>query len=124
MGQLIPLLNVEDVATSLDFYRTAIDAVVEADWEHEGRVRWARVSFDGGALMLNTPDGAMSRDRSTRGEFADAVLYMMCDDAAAHRERLLAAGLAAGPLSDEDYGNVEFSLRDPDGYAIRFSSPR
>jgi hypothetical protein len=40
------------------------------------------------------------------------------------REQLLAAGLDAGPLREEDYGNAEFAVRDPDGYTIRFSSPR
>lgn len=40
------------------------------------------------------------------------------------RERLRAAGLDPGEISHEAYGNDEFALRDPDGYAIRFSSPR
>jgi len=29
-----------------------------------------------------------------------------------------------GELREEEYGNVEFAVRDPDGYTIRFSSPR
>jgi uncharacterized glyoxalase superfamily protein PhnB len=124
MGELIPLLNVEDVSRSLAFYQTALGARVENRWDLEGTVRWARIGFEGGQLMLNTPDGASSTERRGRPEFADAVLYVMCEDAPQRREKLLAAGLEAGPLREEDYGNAEFAVRDPDGYTIRFSSPR
>lgn len=123
MPELVPLLDVEDVEKSLAFYELALGAEVEARWEAEGRVRWARIAFEGGKLMLNEPDGAKSGPRRGRGEFADTVLYLMCDDAPARRERLARAGLEVGALHREDYGNDEFGLRDPDGYAIRFSSP-
>jgi catechol 2,3-dioxygenase-like lactoylglutathione lyase family enzyme len=124
VSQLIPLLNVEDVEASIAFYEKALGAVVESHWESDGATRWARIGFDGGKLMLNAPDGAESRARRDRSEFADTVLYLMCDDAPARRELLRAAGFDVGEISHEDYGNDEFALRDPDGYAIRFSSPR
>ncbi len=124
MSELIPLLNVEDVSRSIGFYETALGAKVENQWEMEGRIRWARVSFDGGKLMLNTPDSASSTERRNRTEFADSVLYVMCDDAPGRREKLLAAGMTVSELHEEDYGNTEFSVRDPDGYVIRFSSRR
>jgi len=124
MSELVPLLNVEDVSSSVSFYERALDAKVDSQWESDGRVRWAKIRFTGGALMLNEPDGASSLDRRGRKEFADVVLYLMCGDAAELRQRLAEAGLSVGALSHEDYGNDEFALRDPDGYAIRFSSPR
>lgn len=123
MGELTPLLNVEDVSRSLAFYEKTVGAVLENQWEFEGRLRWARVAFDGGALMLNSPDGVDSSARRGRGEFTDVVLYLGCDDAARERERLAGAGLEVGALSSESYGNLEFSVRDPDGYVLRFSSP-
>ena len=124
MSELVPLLNVEDVGSSIAFYETVLGARVENQWEMEGRVRWARLSFAGGSLMLNTPDSTSSSDRKERPDFADVVLYLMCDDAAELRTKLVTAGVAPGELQAEDYGNDEFSLRDPDGYSIRFSSPR
>lgn len=123
MPELIALLNVEDVARSIAFYQRALGAKVESRWESEGRPRWARIAFPGGKLMLNQPDGADSDARRDRAEFGDAMLYLMCDDAPARRAALRAAGLAPGPLAREAYGNDEFALRDPDGYALRFSSP-
>jgi uncharacterized glyoxalase superfamily protein PhnB len=123
MSELVPLLNVEDVMRSIAFYRTLLGAKVESQWELEGTVRWARIGFEGGKLMLNAPDGVSSAERRRRADFADSVLYLMCDGARARRERLLAAGLEVGELSRQDYGNDEFAVRDPDGYAIRFSSP-
>lgn len=124
MSELVPLLNVEDVGASLTFYQRALGADVENDWQSEGRVRWARIRFDGGAMMLNQPDGASSRERRSRNEFSDVVLYLMCDDAPGLHQRLESSGLPVGPIREEDYGNYEFALRDPDGYVIRFSSPR
>lgn len=124
MSELVPLLNVEDVSASVEFYQRTLSAELENQWENEGRVRWARIRFDGGSLMLNQPDGASSSERRARTEFSDAVLYLFCDDAAGLRERFEASDLAVGPMSEEDYGNHEFALRDPDGYVIRFSSPR
>ena len=124
MSELIPLLNVEDVSTSIAFYETALGARVENQWELEGSVRWARIGFEGGKLMLNTPDNVSSAERRVRRDFADTVLYLMCDDARARHEKLLAAGLAAGVIRNEDYGNVEFAVRVPDGYVLRFSSPK
>lgn len=124
MSELTPLLNVADVAASVAFYERALGAKVESQWAADGRTRWARIGFDGGKLMLNEPDGAASGERAGRPEFSDVVLYVMCDDAPARRERLAAAGLAVGALEPQEYGNDEFALRDPDGYAIRFSSPR
>jgi len=124
MTELVPLLNCEDVSASITFYQAALDAEVESSWDLEGTVRWARIGFEAGKLMLNTPDGISSQDRRSRKEFSDAVLYLICNDAPARHERLRAAGLDVGELRDEDYGNVEFSVRDPDGYVLRFSSPR
>lgn len=124
MSELIPLLNVEDVARSIAFYASALGATLEAKWEEGGRIGWARVSFEGGKLMLNTPEAASSAERKGRAEFADVVLYLMCDDAPARRRQLKAAGIAVSGIQEQAYGNEEFAIRDPDGYAIRFSSPR
>jgi uncharacterized glyoxalase superfamily protein PhnB len=124
MSELIPLLNVEDVGRSIAFYEKVLDVRVENSWKDGGRLRWARVAFDGGRLMLNAPDTPSSTERKSRPECADTVLYVMCDDSPARRKRLLAAGIHVSELHNEEYGNDEFAVRDPDGYAIRFSSPR
>jgi hypothetical protein len=55
MSELIPLLNVQDVGRSIAFYATALDAKVESQWGSEGRVRWARIGFDGGKRCSTSP---------------------------------------------------------------------
>jgi uncharacterized glyoxalase superfamily protein PhnB len=82
MNELVPLLNVENVSASISFYEAALGAKVENSWELEGQVRWARVRFEGGSLMLNTPEGTSSAERQSRAEFADAVLYLCLRDGA------------------------------------------
>jgi len=123
LSELIPLLNVEDVDASINFYEIALGSVVENQWEMDGTVRWARIAFEGGKLMLNRPEHVESDERRKRAEFSDTVLYLMCEDAPGHRAKLVKSGLPVSEISREDYGNNEFALRDPDGYAIRFSSP-
>ena len=116
--------NVEDVARSLDFYATALGAGSRASGSTRDASSGPVSPFPGGSLMLNTPEAVSSTERRERAEFADAVLYLMCEDAPARRQQLLEAGLRVGELRAEDYGNDEFGVRDPDGYVIRFSSPR
>ena len=123
MPELIPLLNVEDVRASVAFYTTVLPgASLAGQWEDEGRLRWAHLTFDGGSLMLNEPDTVSSSERRQRADFADVVLYLGCDDAHARREELAAAGIEAGAVSSETYGQDEFSVRDPDGYSLRIAS--
>ena len=51
------------------------------------------------------------------------MLYLTVEDAAALHEALSARGLQVGPLERQDYGLVEFQLRDPDGYEVAIGSP-
>jgi uncharacterized glyoxalase superfamily protein PhnB len=114
---------VDDVSVGVAFYERALGAEAGSRSQSEDRLRWARVRFDGGSLVLDAPDGASSAARRRSKDPSEVVLYGMCVDALGLREHLDAAGLPVGPRSREGYGTDEFSLRDPDGYVIRFSSP-
>ena len=73
MSELVPLLNVENVSTSIEFYETILGSTVESSWESGGCIRWARLRFDGGSLMLNTRDDISSDGRESRAEIASGV---------------------------------------------------
>jgi hypothetical protein len=51
------------------------------------------------------------------------VLYLHCQDADRVAEEWRAAGIDVDGLRDEDYGQREGSITDPDGNVLRFGSP-
>jgi hypothetical protein len=75
---------------------------------------WARLHCEGGSLMfLHVEGGAPNSPR-------DRVLfYMYTSDLEALRTRLLAEGVAPGPISRPPYmPKGEICLTDPDGYTV------
>lgn len=124
---LVPLLNVADVGRSLALYRDALGFEVEQQAEEAGAVIWARLRAGEAALMLNRPEEIDSAGRAERPSYGDVVLYLTVENAAALHETLSAApgelGLRVGPLERQDYGLLEFQLRDPDGYEVAVGSP-
>ena len=68
MNSMTPLLNVEDASRSLGFYRDNLGFRVDEDFEHEGKLVWARISLGPIALMINTSEERTARGaRSSRG---------------------------------------------------------
>ncbi len=119
---IVSLLNVVDVASSIAFYSDALGFALENKFESEGRIRWARVSCDGVALMLNE-HGEERAARTARHGHRDVVLYVSVGNADELHAHLLAKGFAPGELNDEAYGLRQFQLRDPDGYEMAITSP-
>jgi uncharacterized glyoxalase superfamily protein PhnB len=118
-----PLLNVESVARSIEFYRDHLGFRVTQEWEDEGRVRWASLEVPNVRLMLNEPHGVDNRDRRNRDTYTDAVFYFTIDDVDSLHARLNSAGIVVGDLANEDYGMREFYVSDPDGYELGFGTP-
>ena len=124
MNSMTPLLNVEDVSRSLGFYRDNLGFRVDEDFEHEGKLVWARISRGTVAVMINTSEERAARGaRSSPQTYDDAVFYFTVDDARALRRELAEAGCDPGPVERQAYGVDEFTMRDPDGYELAFGSP-
>lgn len=118
---MTPLLNVEDAARSVEFYRDALGFEVANQFEVRGTLRWARIQAGPVSLMINQPDGADSRARRERRDwYGDVVLFFDVDDARAANTELAGQGLEVDEPKHEEYG-WEFHLRDPDGYALGFT---
>lgn len=124
MNSMTPLLNVEDASRSLGFYRDNLGFRVDEDFEHEGKLVWARISLGPIALMINTWEERKARGaRSSSETYDDAVFYFTVDDARALRKELAERGCDLGPVARQEYGVDEFTMRDPDGYELAFGSP-
>jgi len=116
----IPLLNVEDVPSSIEFYHDLFGFEVVNKAEYNGALRWARIECGQISLMLNQPDGVDSTQRRQRNNYSDAVFYFDVDDARQSHAQCKADSFDVSEISHEEYG-WEFFIRDPDGYVLGFT---
>lgn len=116
-----PVLLVETVASTAIFYETHFDYSREFDTEWYVHMRSA--SLPSGELAILRYDHetipVMGR-QPTRG----LILNIEVDDAAAHFDRLQAAGLPiVQELRDEKFGQRHFIIADPNGILIDVITP-
>ncbi|MGN7919260.1 MULTISPECIES: VOC family protein [Lysobacter] len=114
--RFVPMLHVAQVPRAVAFYATFGFAIGNAHYEPScgDDPVWVSLQSPGGAeLMLVLADGPVD-------DTVQAVLfYVYCDDVAAMRERVLAAGIDAGAMAYPFYRpKGEFRVRDPDGYVL------
>jgi len=112
----VPMIHVASLPRSIAFYAVFDFSVVEVHQEAclgDDPV-WAWMESVGGAqFMLVKADSAV--DDTVQG----ALFYIYCDDVAAMRDRVLAAGAVAGEMTYPFYRpKGEFRVSDPDGYVL------
>lgn len=106
---LIPFVNVADVARSIDFYRH-LGFVVTSEFAPGDEMIWAALESEHAELMLNHSHDPID---------ASVLFYLYSDDLQALREQLVAAGVEAGEIEDGRPGpREELKLVDPDGYVV------
>ena len=106
---LIPFVNVADVARSIDFYRQ-LGFVVTSEFAPGDELIWAALKSERAQLMLNHSHDPVD---------ASVLFYLYSDDLQALREQLVAAGVDAGEIVDGRPGpREEMKLLDPDGYVV------
>jgi len=120
--QLVPLLMVRDMQSSLSFYVKGIGCEITNKWIYNDRVRWCWLQIDGAALMLQeyvSDEHHQSIPAEHSG--AGVSFYFTCDDALAFYHAVIAKGLSP---SEPFVGNKMWvvGLSDPDGYQIFFES--
>ena len=127
-SRLIPELEVSDLQQSLLFYVEAIGFKLEYERPEE---RFAMLDLDGVRLILEEAAGPGRRFRTAPLEkpFGRGVNFQIeVADADALYERVVAAETEIIiPLeerwyrsNDQEFGNRQFVVADPDGYLLRF----
>jgi hypothetical protein len=115
LRSLVPMAFVKSVPASLEFY-AKLGFALGNTHTPEGTTEpsWAWIRTDGGAqLML-----AQASDPIDPGQQA-ILFYVYCDDAASFRDKLVGAGVEAGPIKKPFYApRGEFRVTDPDGYVL------
>ena len=105
MNRLIPMLPVQSVPASIEFYRKLGFSVEQRndDW------RWAMLCFGDCRLMV---------DQSINlhpGIPRTSVLYLYPDNISEYHRQVRESGLAIPDLEATFYGMTEFRIADPDG---------
>jgi predicted enzyme related to lactoylglutathione lyase len=109
---LVPFVNVTDVARSMDFYRH-FGFAVESTFEPRARLQWCFLVSGRARLMLERVD------RPIVAEQQSTLFYLYADDLDGLRERLVGAGIDAGPIVDGSPGpEREMRIIDPDGWCL------
>lgn len=122
MWSLTPLLNVQDVARSLTFWRDLLGFELVGSYDWQGRLAWVQLKKGQVQIMLNGRGGDPGH-RLAQARYTDAVLCFGVEDVYALVRELRAKGLQVEDPEAQEYGLDEIILRDPDGYDLAFSSP-
>lgn len=123
LNDLIPMLNVSDIESSLDFYRRALGFEIVSDPGVVKEWRWATIRSGDTELMLaeTEHDPGLSRDSDPQHDISwPCLFYFYPDDVNSLHAHVEQQGFKPTPLQTTFYGMTEFSLRDPDGHALSF----
>lgn len=125
---LTPMLAVESVERTRDFYCDRLGFECLNTMEFEGKLGWCVIGAGGRTagpdspcrveLMFSASGVECGADRDTR---KGVIMYLHPEgDVAALHARYRAAGLPAGDLRVTFYNMKEFTVEDPDGYQLWF----
>ncbi|WP_406690844.1 VOC family protein [Saccharopolyspora sp. ID03-671] len=106
-------LQAHDAPALIDFLVNTLGFIKTAAYADGDQVAHAQLDWpEGGGIMLGSykPDQEWSRQPGTAG------MYVVTDDPDALYAKVRAAGADIfRPIADQDYGNREFGVRDPEG---------
>jgi uncharacterized glyoxalase superfamily protein PhnB len=119
--ELWPLLAVDDLASSLAFWRDRLGftLVGQADSD-DGTTFWCRLQRGSCSIMLET---AQAEDGRAKERGRGVTLYFVCDDVDAFFEEVSSRGLEVDPPTVAYYGMRQLYVPEPNGYRVCFESP-
>jgi lactoylglutathione lyase len=120
--QVVPLLAVRSMDTSLRFYVDGLGFHMTNDWIVDGKRRWCWIELGDAAVMLQEVVPPEKYKREIEGKAGTGMsLNFICRDALAFYRTVRDRGVAA---QRPFVGNRMWvtSLNDPDGYDLHFES--
>jgi MerR family transcriptional regulator, thiopeptide resistance regulator len=125
LGDVIPLLVCSDIEREHDFLVNVL-GFTSAGVERtpSGDVIHAEVRVGARRIWLHRADDAGGLVPPTRAGTAGGGVVVHVPDVDAHHERARAAGADIDyPPRDQDYGQREYGVRDPDGHLWWIATP-
>ena len=123
LKNMIPMLNISSLETSLEFYREALGFEVVSAKDALDEYRWGVIRSGDTELMLSETDTALNLPKGIDPHHNTdwpVIYYFYPDDVEALYRDVVGKGFKATPLEVTFYGMKEFSLQDPDGHMLSF----
>ncbi len=123
LKQMIPMLNVSNIGTSISFYQDALGFKVVSDEASVQEWKWAIIASGTTELMLSEtehPPTLAKIANVLQSEDWPVLFYFYPEAVKPLHQSLLDKGYAPSELSETFYGMLEFSLQDPDGHLLCF----
>jgi uncharacterized glyoxalase superfamily protein PhnB len=118
----IPVLPYVDIRSAHDFLVNVVGLDSAGLVEHEGRVIHGEVRSGNRRFWLHESAAALTSPAEAGVRTGGIVLHVA--DVDAHYERAKSAGATIlRPPTDEDYGQREYGLRDPEGHDWYIATP-
>ncbi|MCY3884010.1 MAG: VOC family protein [Gammaproteobacteria bacterium] len=118
---VVPLLWVDNIENSLQFYNRLGFRVVET-WRPNGCLTWCSIKLADAELMLQQRDDSES-DKDQVRSHDEVELYFVCNDVDSLYRFFSTQGLQASTPKQAFYPMKQVFLRDPDGRTICFETP-
>ena len=125
------ILATEDISRAIDYYRDTLGFEL-ANAMPEDEPTWCLLKRDDVRIMFLGPhehgdeeDDGHDHDEDHDHEHAPGVssLYFYPDNVDNLWDQLKDKVKVEVPLQDTDYGMRDFTIRDPNGYALNFGAP-
>lgn len=113
LTSLSPLLQVDDLQKTIDYYVNVLGFTCDA---HEPGWGWASLTKDEINIMLALPNQHSPYHHS----LLTGSLYLRTDDANAWWNQLKDTNEIVYPIEDFEYGMREFAIKDCNGYILQF----
>jgi PhnB protein len=125
-SNLIPYITVQGAARAIDFYKAAFGASESGArfTDSSGRVGHAEIEIGGARLMLSDehPELGVLSPPTLGG--SPLTLYLSVADAASVVANAAAAGARVEqPVTQQPYGDLSGTIRDPFGHRWMISTP-
>lgn len=118
---VMPALTVDDVETSVAWYRDVVGFTVAEEMRHEGKLAGAVLQAGEMRFLLGQDDFQKGRDRSKGVGFRIyCSTHQDIDTLAA--EIQARGGVLAQEPTDQPWGARDFAVTDPDGFKISIST--
>jgi uncharacterized glyoxalase superfamily protein PhnB len=118
----IPVLPCTDIRAEQDFLVNVIGLGSGGLVEHKGRVIHGEVRSGNRRFWWHESAGALTSPTQAGLRTGGIVLHVA--DVDAHYERVRAAGATIlRPPTNEDYGQREYGVRDPEGHDWHIATP-
>ncbi|MCG7865394.1 MAG: VOC family protein [Candidatus Thiodiazotropha taylori] len=123
LNNLIPMLNVKDITTSLEFYEKALGFSVVSDPEAVEEWKWATIRSGNTELMLSESNCKIKLEKNIDPQLNTnwpVIFYFYPDNVNELYDHVKNSGFSPTKLITTIYGMKEFSIQDPDGHVLSF----